>query len=576
MWDKIIKFIAPPVFEDNEEKTRMAVLLNIILVVLFLTTFVGSAGMLVVEPAEWIFNLAFGVVLCVIIGWLWWNVRQGRTQIVGTLLSFVLWISITVLVYFSGTGLRGSSITGYFLVVALAGLLLSTWGVIIFGALSALAVVGFYYAEVSGAISLVLPPQVRFVDLAVLIMTVGLAAAVMHIAVRSISTGFEHARRNADALRASNIELQASRDALVQQTSELERRARYLEATVSVARDVATVQEPQMLLTNVVRLISEQFGFYHAGAFLLDSTGEWAILQAASSEGGQRMLARGHKLRVGQQGTVGYVTSRGKARITLDISEDAIFFNNPDLPETRSAVTLPLRVHDQIIGALDVQSKEPNAFGDEDAKVLQSLADQIALAMSNAQLFLQAQESIEAERLARGELSREMWARLLGGEGELGYLSTAQGISSTWDAWLPEMETAMQSAKTVVSEQDRTRLAIPLEVGGQVIGVLDGYKAQGWTVEEVAMTQTLVEQLNAAVERARLYRDTQRRAARERTVGEVTGRIRETLNVEAVLKTAADEIRQALQLERLVVRLGAPDEDTVQPTEKGYEDVEQD
>ena len=103
-------------------------------------------------------------------------------------------------------------------------------------------------------------PQVRFVDLIVLIMTVGLAAAVMHIAVRSISTGFKHAQRNAEALRASNVELQASRDALVQQTSELERRARYLEATVSVSRDVSTVQEPQMLLTRVVRLISEQFG----------------------------------------------------------------------------------------------------------------------------------------------------------------------------------------------------------------------------------------------------------------------------------------------------------------------------
>jgi GAF domain-containing protein len=165
---------------------------------------------------------------------------------------------------------------------------------------------------------------------------------------------------------------------------------------------------------------------------------------------------------------------------------------------------------------------------------------------------------------------------LISGQKELGYLSTAQGISSAWDAWSMEMETAMQSAKTVVSEQDRTRLAVPLEVGGQVIGVLNGYKAQGWTAEEIAVTQTLAEQLNSAVERARLYRETQRNAARERMIGEVTGRIRETLDVETVLKTAADQIRQALQLDRLVVRLGAPGEDAVRRTEKGNQDVEQD
>ncbi|MBN1934862.1 MAG: GAF domain-containing protein [Anaerolineae bacterium] len=444
--------------------------------------------------------------------------------------------------------------------VALAGLLLSTRGVIVFGTLSVLAAVGFYGAEVSGLLAVSLPPQVRLGDLFVLVITIGLAATMMHVAVRSISTGFVRVRDAASVLRTMNADLQANRDALVKQTQELERRTRYLEATASVARDAAMLQDPRSLLARVVNLISEQFGFYHAGAFLLDSTGEWAVLQSASSEGGQRMLARGHRLRVGQQGTVGYVTDHGELRITLDVGEDSVFFNNPDLPETHSAVTLPLRVHNKIIGALDVQSREPAAFSAEDAEVLQSLADQVALAIDNAQLFLKTQESVDAERRARGELTREMWSRLLSGQTELGYLSTAQAVSSAWTGWLPEMEAAMQSAKAVLNESDRTRLAVPLQVGGQVVGVLNGYKAQGWTAEEIEMTQTLAEQLSASMERARLYRETQRTAARERVIGEVSGRIRETLDMEAMLRTAAEQMRQALDLEDLVVSLAIPEE----------------
>jgi len=382
----------------------------------------------------------------------------------------------------------------------------------------------------------------------------------MHIAVSSISAGFVRAQSHAKALRASNVELQTGRDALIQQTLELERRARYLEATVSVARDVATIQEPQTLLARVVRLISEQFGFYHAGAFLLDSTRQWAVLQAASSEGGQRMLARGHRLRVGQQGTVGYVTSHGEPRIALDVGEDAVFFNNPDLPETRSAATLPLHVYDEIIGALDVQSKEQAAFSDEDAEVLQSLADQVALAINNANLFLRAQESAEAERRARGEITREMWTRLLRQESELGYLSNAQGIFPAGDAWRPEMASAIRAAKIVMDEQDKTRLAIPLEVSGQVIGVLDGYKAQGWTADEIATVQALVEQLNAAVERARLYRETQRRAAREGAIREISDEMQRATDMGSLLRITAEALNRTLRGSRVYVSMGESDQ----------------
>jgi len=157
-------------------------------------------------------------------------------------------------------------------------------------------------------------------------------------------------------------------------------------------------------------------------------------------------------------------------------------------------------------------------------------------------------------------------------------VSNRQTVMPVGDTWTPQMQTVLTQGQIAV-DADNAALAIPIKVRDRIIGVIDGRKPDGsgrWTQDEIALVQELAEQSALALESARLYQDTQRRAARERLVSEVTGRIRETLDVETVLKIAVDEIRQALQLERLVVRLGAPGDDAVQPIEKGYEDVEQD
>ncbi len=160
------------------------------------------------------------------------------------------------------------------------------------------------------------------------------------------------------------------------------------------------------MLEESVRLISEQFGFYHAGVFLVDERGEYAVLRAASSEGGQRMLARGHKLKVGEVGIVGYVAGSGEPRVATDVSSDAVFFRNPDLPDTRSEMALPLRVQERVIGVLDVQSTQPAAFTEEDVVVLQTMADQLAVAIANGQLF----QRVRADAMRRALINRVVQA----------------------------------------------------------------------------------------------------------------------------------------------------------------------
>ncbi|HDQ71379.1 MAG TPA: GAF domain-containing protein, partial [Chloroflexi bacterium] len=168
---------------------------------------------------------------------------------------------------------------------------------------------------------------------------------------------------------------------------EIQRRATQLAAAAEVARDATSILDVDALLNQTVHLISEQFEFYHAGVFLVDDNQEYAVLHAASSEGGQKMLAKGHKLPVGKVGIVGNVAATGEPHIALDVGEDAVHFANPDLPETHSEMGLPLKVRNQVIGVLDVQSIQEAAFSEEDVAVLQTLADQLAAAIVNARLF---------------------------------------------------------------------------------------------------------------------------------------------------------------------------------------------
>jgi GAF domain-containing protein len=351
---------------------------------------------------------------------------------------------------------------------------------------------------------------------------------------------------------------------VAERTEIITRRAKYLSASSEVASEAARVIEySDELLSRVVNLISEKFGFYHTGLFLNDSAGKWTELKAASSEGGQKMLARSHRLLIGSQGIVGYVALRGEPRIALDVGTDAVFFDNPDLPGTRSEIALPLIVRDEVIGVLDVQSTESQAFIDEDVAVLQLLADQVAMAISNARLFALAQESIEAERRLRGDLVRQGWRDLLLSEQNLIARSTAMGESTTDELWTPEVKAAIQQAEPVIDEDTQKRIAIPIKVAGQTIGFVSARKSPGpeskpWLVDEVRLLTTLTDQLNTAVERVRLYRQAQLFAARQRTLTEAGARMRASLQLETMLQTAATEIRQALDLGDVEIRLASP------------------
>jgi GAF domain-containing protein/HAMP domain-containing protein len=349
-----------------------------------------------------------------------------------------------------------------------------------------------------------------------------------------------------------------------ERTLEIEKRSAQIAGAAEVGSYIASIHQIDALLSQVTLLISEKFGFYHVGIFLLDEAGEYAVLRAANSEGGQRMLARGHKLAVGQTGIVGYVTAQRQPRIALDVGQDAVFFNNPDLPDTHSEMAVPLISSGELLGALDVQSAAPDAFTQEDIEILQLLADQVATAFQNAQLFASVQQALQAAHTAYGELSQRAWIELLEETPEIGFQSASEQVEFARSVWKPESEQALTTGEIVQGNGAAHTLALPIKIRDVVIGVIDTYKhidSGDWTEEEVSTLKNITSQLGVALESARLYEETQFRAESERLVGEITAHIRETMDVDYVLQTAAQEIREALNLAEVEIRL-EPTDDT--------------
>ena len=364
-------------------------------------------------------------------------------------------------------------------------------------------------------------------------------------------------------------------DLVAERTKILDRRAKYLETNAQISRAIATIYNIDNLLNTVVHLISDNFGFYHAGIFLIDDSRKFAVLRAASSEGGWRMLAREHKLEVGMQGIVGHVTGTGESRIQQKIAgEDSIYYDNPDLPLTKSEMALPLKVGNEILGALDVQSIEEQAFSEEDLSVLQGLADAVAVAIQNTRLVQQLQESLQTERRIYGDITREAWISLLTHQDSPPAFRA--DLSGTDLVSTPSTLTgrkAHESGKTTVDQPDEDNpfyaIAVPVRIrGGVLVGVIETkkpLKAGEWTREEISILESVSADLGVALENARLFEDTQRKAQRDRISAELASKIWASSDVENILQTAVRELGSALQVSSGTIKLILPEDSEKQP-----------
>jgi GAF domain-containing protein/HAMP domain-containing protein len=353
---------------------------------------------------------------------------------------------------------------------------------------------------------------------------------------------------------------------VAERTRDLELRAFQLQTAAETGSIISTIRDTSKLLPDVTELLSDRFGFYHVGIFLMDEMGEYAVLQAANSKGGRRMLERGHRLKVGDIGIVSYVTASGQPRISLDVGDDAVFFNSPDLPETRSEMALPLIVRGKVIGALDIQSDETNAFTASDVTILRVVADQVAIAIENSRLFIELQGAAEATRRAYGEVTERAWADYTDSQGVRGYMVRGYRGTNETDVTIPLnekpsdelLQTLPDLRGGSVVQLGSHLLAVPIKFRSLVLGAIRLQKDGGahpWTVEEISSIQNLADQLGAALENARLYRETQRAASRDRMAREIGDRMRRSSDMDALIQTAIREMARVLDVDQAFAQI---------------------
>lgn len=334
---------------------------------------------------------------------------------------------------------------------------------------------------------------------------------------------------------------------VIERTQELETRATQLKAAADVSKAAASVRNLSELLQQTTKLINDRFKYYHVGVFLLDERKEFAVLGASNSDGGKRMLEKNHRLKVNEKSIVGYVAQNLAARIALDVGQDAVYFDNPDLPSTRSEMALPLVASGQILGVLDVQSTEPSAFKEEDVATLQILADQIAIAIQNANLFAETEKALQASRDVYGDVSREAWKKVLRNQPRIGYIATPSGTTQMNSETLEPNLAKSFDTGSVITNSDGLTITVPIKVRGQVIGGIRLKKSDisdAWSQEETNLAITLSDQLSGALESARLYRESQQRAVRETLVSDISARLSAVSRVDAILRETVQELGQ--------------------------------
>lgn len=349
-------------------------------------------------------------------------------------------------------------------------------------------------------------------------------------------------------------------------SSQLEYRAARLQASSEISQIISLDVDKDFrdLLNETTRVLSEKTGYYHIGIFILDQNNEFAVLRAANSSGGQNMLARQHQLKVGGTGIVGYVSQSGRPRIALDTGADAVFFNNPDLPETRSEMALPLKVGSKVIGVLDIQSTQPGAFDDDDAAILGTLANQIAIIIQNSLI------SRGVNSLGRSFNQNTTWNRE---EKSKGYSYLPDGsIAAVSENKNPVIEKSITTGQTVVLDKpasgSQSSLAVPVKIRDTIIGVIHIESAQGnrkWSEDEVALAQAVSERAALALENARLFEETERSAERERVISLVTSRIGEANRFDRILHTTIQELGRTLGASRTFIQLETPSSNGAHP-----------
>jgi len=394
-------------------------------------------------------------------------------------------------------------------------------------------------------------------------------------------------------------------------------RAQRLMTTSEIARDTSGLLDLEVLLNNAVNLVLDRFGYYHASIFLIDPLGENAILRESTGEAGMRMKTLGHKLAVGSSSIVGQVTSRGEPLVVNEVRRYEHYFPNPYLPDTRAEMAIPLKMGNRVLGALDVQSTMVNAFSTEDVNTLQILADQLAIAIINAELYTSSQKTLAQHRSlhqisAAASASRNVEDALrttalgmqearkddrisihiLNGNNEL-VLSAMAGFPANQapkdvipvgEGIIGQVALNKKPIRAAdvlndvhyipTDDNVRSELAVPILYTDRLVGVLnlENEKIAAYNENDEEILSTMAANLGSIIANAQLVSQVTRQIERQQQIFEITSKIRRSVDMNSIIETSTSELCKALRAQKATMHLSVNSDSTStrisQPSDK--------
>ena len=399
----------------------------------------------------------------------------------------------------------------------------------------------------------------------------------------SLNKALRKAEEKRDEAVRSRTLLKGRMDELATANAPLQKRVLQLEAAIHIFRDInSMVDAPDELLQHTVNLIREQFGLYHVGLFLIEESGQWAVLRAGASETGHHNAAQGYRFEVDDTSIVGWCVANAQVRTAPNLDTTS----HPSAGEVKSVLSkarleaaLPLQSRGEVIGALHLQSTEREAFSQEDIATLQMVADQVAKAIDCAQSYTETRARLEAleETEARpGRPGREQVPYPVSDHTAPSYERSRADVTPAGSLTVPggreELDQAIEAAiahRRVVVRSDsdnrtgQAALVAPINLRGEALGALGLHETEGgrqWTDDEVALVEAVADQMALAIENARLLEETERRAQQEQLVGEITAKMQRATDIDVLMQNAMQELLEALNASYVAVHLGTEDQ----------------
>jgi GAF domain-containing protein len=383
-------------------------------------------------------------------------------------------------------------------------------------------------------------------DWAIYIADFSILGLALVVAIEQFKTEFarviEQMQRTFQTLVSESTKLE---ERVQERTLQLESKAVHLRSTTNIARSVAEIHSVSDLLETVVTAIAEQFGYYHVGLYLLDEGMNNAFLQASSSITGKHLIGQSVHIEPDKSDPISQVVEEKRSLITSDTGS-TVFVKDPDFPLTRLRMVLPLSVRGKVIGVLDLHSDQILAFHQDDSEIIQTLADLVAISIDNVRLMDETNALINQLESFSAAQTSEIWTKI-SSRHIPAYQYTPAGVRPLFTP----------------TKQDDTResVSVPLVLHGQNIGKINlrrkGQEVE-WSEKEKELIGKIADQVALALENSRLVDEAQKSAQRDQMIANISTRVRETLDVESVVRTAAIELRKVFDLKEAEISIGSP------------------